>query len=151
MTSPNPEPQAESPTSDCYLESCALTATGAQKDVNEDSLLNLCEYGIFCIAGGIGGGDNGKKASELVAQGIEQQCWDTSFDSEEVLITTLNEAVSRAKVRIQRFAKSKKLEGVGSTLAILHLNPMKGSAFIMHAGDCRVYRFRKKTLTQLNR
>ena len=151
MASSSPETAAESPTSDCYLESCAVSAAGAKKDVSEDSILNLSEYGIFCIAGGIGGGSAGKKASTFVAEGIEQQCWDTSFDSEEVLITTLKEAVSRAKVRIQRFARSQNLDGVGATVVILHLNPMKGTAFILYAGDCRVYQLRDKTLTQLTK
>ena len=142
-------PIAESPTSNCYLESSALSAAGHQKAKNEDSILDLTEYGIYCVADGIGGETAGKTASEYLTEGIKQQCWDTSFDSEKMLITTLKEAVSRANVRIRRFARSNDLEGVGSTVAILHLNPLKGSAVIMHAGDSRVYRLRKKKLAQL--
>ena len=143
------EPVLQSATSDCYLESYTLTTIGSDKQHNEDSTLDLSEYGIFCVADGMGGSNAGKTASEYVTEAIKQQCWDTSFDNEQALIATVKEAISRSRIRIQRFAASNNLEGVGSTVAMLHLNPMKGSAFVLHAGDTRVYRLRDRTLTQL--
>ena len=148
MKSPNQTPDVVEPTT-FYLESYAVTVAGSQKQQNKVSTLDLSEYGLFCIADGMGEGTAAKTASEYVIDTIKEQCWDTSLDSEKKLLSTLKESISRAKIRIQRFSRSNDLEGVGSTITILHINPIRNSAFILYAGNTRVYRFRDKTLTQL--
>ena len=87
-----------------------------------------------------------KKASELVVDSIMELCWDTKLVNEKTIVKTIKEAISRAKVKIKRFAKSNEIENMGATLAILYLNPQGNVAHVLHAGDCRIYRWRQGEL-----
>ena len=133
------------------LESCALTCPGRGKSCNEDTTLEMCEHGIFGIADGMGGPMGGKMASEEVVNSIRERCSKISLDNEIKVMATISEAIVRAKVKIQQFAKKNGLEGIGSTIAILRLNVSNNSAYIVHAGDSRVYRLRERKLVKLTR
>ena len=132
-----------------FLESCIFTRTGHNKDSNEDTILDMGNHGIFGVADGIGGPVGGREASRLVMSSIWERCENLSFDNEIKVMAAINEAIVRAKVKIQQFARAEGLEGVGTTIAILRLNLDNNSAYIVHAGDSRVYRLRDGKVAQL--
>ena len=138
-------------TSNFFLESCVLTRKGRHKDCSEDSTLEMCEQGIFGVADGTGGSEGGRIASEEVINSIRERVSNISFENEIKVMAAINEAIVRAKVKIQQFSRKKGLENVGTTIVILRLNVENNSAYIMHAGDSRVYRLRNGGLVQLTR
>jgi len=132
-----------------YLESAASTVNSSGELNGGSSALNLGEYGIFCVADGAGDPIGGKKASEEIVEAIKQKFWDTKFEDEMGVLATVKEALGRAKIKIIRIAQNYQMGKIGASVAILHVNPIKNSAFIIHAGNSRVYRFRDGSLVKL--
>ena len=114
-------------------------------------MLEMRDYGIFGVAHALGEIADGNEAGKAVIDSIQERCSGVSLDNEIKVMAVINEAIVRAKVKIKQLARKKGTEGVGATVAILRLNPINGSAYIVHAGDSRVYRLRNETLVQLTR
>lgn len=103
---------------------------------NEDSYLDLPEYGIFAVADGVGGAQAGDVASqmavEILAEAFANQA--PNADAEE----TMKAALERANGAIfQMAADLPQLSSMATTIAALHIN--ENIATIGHVGDSRVY------------
>ncbi|MCE9614488.1 MAG: protein phosphatase 2C domain-containing protein [Lentisphaerae bacterium] len=125
---------------------------GLKRRANEDSALQLCDYGVFCVADGMGGGQAGDQASKAVVDAIRSR-----FKTSEPARRTLDEkaldtnaAVAEAHSWIKRFAEERDFASMGSTVVAALLDERTpAEARILHAGDSRCYRLRQGQLAQL--
>lgn len=131
------------------------TDPGRVKPVNEDALLMLPEFGIFCVADGMGGHEGGREASNLLVDTLQGQF--QRDPSSEALgtrfplyVMRICQAVRQANRWIQDFARSRGFPNAGATfvcLAFSEAHPEQ--ALLFHAGDSRAYRLRGTDLLQL--
>jgi len=105
---------------------------------NEDSFVELRQYGVFAVADGVGGANAGDFASqmaiELVTEAVSNQGIDT--DPEQLF----RMAIEHANRSIHQMASDlPQLSSMATTIVALHL---KGNiATVAHVGDSRIYRF----------
>jgi PPM family protein phosphatase len=123
---------------------CAgVSDVGRRRKNNEDRFFCLEVHGIFCVADGIGGSDEGEIASRMLEDSFREIFAPhdgkvLSLSSKQVL---LQKAVHDAAARISRRARERHLsKGCGTTLAALLMDAANpGRAVAAHAGDSRVY------------
>jgi len=118
--------------------SAAVTDRGLseKRPQNEDSYLELSEYGVFAVADGVGGAQAGDVASqmavEILAEAFTNQT--PNADAEE----TMKAALERANGAIFQMATDlPQLSSMATTVAALHVK--ENIATIGHVGDSRVY------------
>ena len=140
-----------------YLCHAALTDVGRRRKNNEDSFGVFPGIGVFCVADGMGGGDDGEGASAAVVRAIEVYAENNrppenvAFSSKEV-VPAIGEAVSGASKWIFDRAAARGLKGCGSTFVGVCFDATKPSeAKAMHAGDSRLYRIRGKSIKQITK
>ncbi len=104
---------------------------------------------VFCVADGMGGGEGGGKASEMVRKEISKAARGHVEFSERTRL--VDEAVRRADTAVREYASSHAFSQMGSTAAVLVLDPDGGRAAVGNIGDSRVYRLRAGSLVQLTR
>jgi serine/threonine protein phosphatase PrpC len=122
------------------IESAAVTDRGLNQSRlhNEDSYLDLPEFGIFAVADGVGGAQAGEVASQMAIETLSDAFGNMpdTADSEDVMraaVSKANEAIFEMASQLSELAK------MATTIAALHI---KGDvATIGHVGDSRVYRF----------
>ncbi|MFK7994206.1 MAG: PP2C family serine/threonine-protein phosphatase [Granulosicoccus sp.] len=121
--------------------SCAETNLGHVRKVNEDSFLDAREQSLWVVADGMGGHSRGDRASQSIVEALQSfKAGNTALDSVEDLLNRLSEANSACR----RLAEGKVM---GSTVAALYIHA--NSAFVLWAGDSRIYRLRNSEFTQL--
>lgn len=126
------------------LKAVCVTAseTGLVRKDNQDSVFVDRVKTVFCVADGMGGGSEGATASRFVCEEI----------GEAVVAKTLAErmeavaaAVAAANDRIRAYARERDFKQMGSTVAVLLLDPSDSRrAAICHVGDSRIYRIRNR-------
>ena len=130
------------------------TDRGRRREHNEDAYsIRHGARGGFVVADGLGGYAGGEVASQLACESIDNSLPailnGISHDTETQNVeTTVLNAMGRANESVRDEAKKNvALTGMGCTLlaAILHTT----HATIGQVGDCRAYRWRTGTLTQL--
>lgn len=110
-----------------------------RRPINEDRGLALTDRGIFVVCDGIGGHSSGEVASQLAVDTIEEALEHFTGDDVESL---LEDAVRYANRDIfEASLATDEYFGMGTTIALLHVDAARGRAVIGHAGDSRVYRF----------
>jgi protein phosphatase len=137
-----------------HVAFAAHTDIGRKRQRNEDAILALPEYGVFCVADGMGGIQGGEMASRAVVDALRQTLVrrddrDATLESTRAQITRAIEEAGRA---IRREAAERGFRGAGTTAVVLALDardPARAAAF--HAGDSRLYRFRGGILDQITR
>ena len=119
---------------------------GRVRDVNQDnySCCVCCDsVGWAVVCDGMGGANGGNIASEIAINSIKEQferniSSNTTPNSIKMIMTS---AVAAANSLIYSKAqKNKELEGMGTTLVCVVVKDR--IAYIMHAGDSRLYRVR---------
>ena len=140
-----------------HLRHAALTDVGRKRKNNEDSFGEFPGIGVFCVADGMGGGDDGEVASAAVIRAVEMYAERTpppkneAYPSEDV-VHAVCAAVSGASKWIYDRATSRELKGCGSTFVGVCFDAAKPSeAKAMHAGDSRLYRIRGKSIRQITK
>lgn len=121
--------------------SVAASELGRVRFSNEDAMLELSEHKLWAVADGLGGLSRGDYASKAVVQALQ------AFERRPTMranIEAIESCLEAANTRCQTAFKHKKL---GSTVAACFAIG-RYVAFIW-AGDSRVYRLRKGTLTQM--
>lgn len=116
---------------------------------NEDSYFSDSAKTLFCVADGMGGGQEGETASRIVCEEMEKV--DIRGDFVERL-ERLELAIAKADNRIREIARVSGYDQMGSTASVLvidHEYPAR--AAIHYLGDTRVYRLRENSLEQLTR
>jgi len=138
-----------------HLHTAALSDVGKKRRNNEDSFGCFPAVGVFCVADGMGGGDDGEIASGATVQSVERIVPDlvppagAAFSSRCVADAVI-QSVNRASRWIFRRAQAKRLKGCGSTFVGLCLDASNPHvAVAVHAGDSRLYRLRDGGIRQL--
>jgi PPM family protein phosphatase len=137
-----------------YLTSTELSDIGRKRSRNEDAVTRIPEYGVFCLADGMGGGDAGDEASqrtvEGVADGLRTHLAGRTAATGDTKCRVVRREVNLASQWIHQRSQERGRGVSGSTVVTLVFDPVKPSAaFVLHAGDSRLYRFRKNALAQI--
>lgn len=119
-------------------KAAACSDIGVSRKHNEDAFVCLSECGLFVVADGMGGLDNGDRASNLACSVIKRLILEGSDLAEAV-----KAARSALKLACSRLAKSK----MDTTILALHVK--NNRAEMIWAGDSRLYRLSEKGLQQL--
>ena len=132
------------------------TDVGRRRKNNEDSHGEWPEQGVFCVADGMGGAQDGEVASRAVVESLSGLIPRLSkFNppvSQPDRVRAVAAGVDAASAWIKSYADSQGKKGCGSTFVGVALDPADGSrATALHAGDSRVYRVRGKKIVQITR
>ncbi len=128
---------------------------------NEDSLLalqntrflrgNACPVGLFVVADGMGGHENGQEASNLVTQSLSKSVMPTVIygPTDDNYAELLAEGVHHANLEVYQRNRQASVDMGTTIVAALVINT---TAYIVSAGDSRVYLYRASSgLTQITR
>ena len=140
-----------------HLRSAALSDVGKVRAQNEDAFGAFPGYGVFCVADGMGGGRDGALASSTIVRFLGNfltsypPLHDAAYAMDEML-DGVRQTVNEASDWIFRRTKAQGGGMCGSTFVGLCFNGgFPQSAFALHAGDSRLYRFRDGVLEQQTR
>ncbi len=125
--------------------SAGRTDVGCTRQVNEDSLANLPERGLFVVADGLGGHVAGSRASKI---GVTSFC--DALDDHPPMDRTsaIRRAARLANGEIREVARqAPDLEGMGTTLVAVWID--RAMAILVNVGDSRVYLLRGGVLHRL--
>ncbi len=125
------------------------TDRGRSRDRNEDALLQRPARGLAAVADGMGGHAAGDIASRIAIDVVDDR---SAHLPEGDTAGYLRDTVAEAHEAILRAAHADpELEGMGTTLTLLRLQPDGKKGVIAHVGDSRAYRWRGGALEQLTR
>lgn len=124
------------------------THVGKVRQENEDSHCDLPESGIWLVADGMGGHNNGRFASSTIVEQVRAELPGTGVaGSLEDRCSTLATAIFRANAHIHE--RGKATGQTGSTVVSLVLD---GASFaVLWAGDSRAYLVREGRMIMLTR
>lgn len=134
-----------------------LTDVGKIRTRNEDSLSVIPELGVAVVADGMGGHPGGnvasKIAAETAAQVLEAELQgSTNGDRRQRMGEVMTRSVLRAHEEIRAHSRQEpELEGMGTTITALAVDPDSDAFVLGHVGDSRAYLYRGGSLTQLTR
>jgi serine/threonine protein phosphatase PrpC len=123
----------------------ARTDQGRVRANNEDSFCERSEDGLWAVADGMGGHENGEWASAEVAQAMAQVHLPARFEDACQIIAS---ALHRANARIWEEASDRGIQ-MGSTVVVLYLRERQFAVFWV--GDSRAYLLRGGALHRLTR
>ncbi len=128
------------------FETGVATHAGRVRERNEDLYFVRPDTGVFAVADGMGGHEDGALASALVIDGLRSI---GSPASAPDLLARLEDRMLKANRRLKEIARERDRAAIGSTLAVV-------LAFAPHyacvwSGDSRVYLVRGGHITQLSR
>jgi len=129
----------ESVTGVTQLTSAAVTDRGLNESRphNEDSYIELPQYGLFAVADGVGGAQAGEVASQMAVEILGEAFINVqeNADPEE----TMRIALERANEAIYQMSRDlPQLSSMATTVAAVQISG--DLATIAHVGDSRVYR-----------
>ena len=140
-----------------HIKYAGLSDVGRKRKNNEDSYGLFPEIGVFCVADGMGGGDDGEVASAATIRAIEMFSKVSPLPpkagfSKDSMIAGLRSAVNSASSWILKRAQEKGLKGCGSTFVGVLFDPCcPDTAVALHAGDSRLYRIRGRSIQQITK
>lgn len=138
-----------------FITTAEKSDVGLRRKNNEDSMISLPEYGVYCVADGMGGVQDGEVASQAVVDTLEES-FVTGADSAYAVTAKASamlviRALNKASQWVERRSQERGIQGCGSTaIAIVFDRVMPEKAIVLHVGDSRAYRFRNKKLVQLS-
>lgn len=126
---------------------CAVISdVGKKRDMNQDALYTIWNnnWGLFVLADGMGGTNEGDRASNEIADAYRSWAESMSEEIEEMelgeLLTSLKTVLSEANDKIKK--ETKQGETCGSTVVILLVK--EDFYMILSAGDSRIYEVSEK-------
>jgi len=139
-----------------FVKSAELSDVGKKRKRNEDSVLRVESHGVFCVADGMGGADAGDIASSAtvreIGEGLKRHTDNESVASSAAKCRIVCESLCTANEWIKERSSQRGRGMSGSTVAVLVLDAITPDMGVcIHAGDSRVYRFRKNQLEQITR
>lgn len=140
-----------------HLVFAARSEIGLKRKNNEDAYGAFPLHGIWCVADGMGGGDDGEIASAAVVQAIDGFCKEYPMPSEGAysaweISRGVTAAVNSASSWVFRRAQARRLKGCGSTFVGVVFDATRpADALVLHAGDSRLYRIRGKEIRQITK
>ena len=126
------------------IEHAALTHEGRVRTNNEDAFCVRADEGLFLVADGMGGHENGEWASAAIAAAFRDARLPADFDGASQAVAT---ALHRANEVIFAEAQSRGLQ-MGSTAVALLVR--EGRFAILWVGDSRAYLRRDGQLIQMS-
>ena len=134
---------------------CGKSDIGRKRKNNEDNFGMFPALGVWLVADGMGGGDDGEVASAAVVREVDafvSACPqpETGAYAAEDVVKGVESAVNKASDWIFRRTREKHLASCGSTVvgcALDAVNP--GQVIAFHAGDSRLYRLRGRGIKQI--
>ncbi len=130
------------------FEVASMSACGLVRLENQDALLVDTKSKVFAVMDGMGGGDAGREASQLLRTALSQAVMKAHHF--EACLKAFDRAIQTSHTRIHEIVVKEKYRQMGTTCTLLAFEPETGrEAVIKHIGDSRVYRFRKGELTCL--
>lgn len=140
-----------------HLAFAVRSEVGLKRPNNEDSYGSFPSYGVWCVADGMGGGDDGEIASAATVQELERLFSANpmpkggAFTGADVADAVVD-AVNSASEWIFQRAKERKRRGCGSTfVGVVFDATCPKEALALHAGDSRLYRIRDRTIRQITK
>lgn len=122
--------------------SASKSHVGIVREVNEDSCLELPDAGVWLVADGMGGHEEGAFASRLIAESLAQ------VGMHSRLSKLVDDVEDRLRaVHGQLVDRGGEHSVVGSTVAAMVI--MQQHSVCLWVGDSRVYRLRESNLEQL--
>lgn len=140
-----------------HLKHAALSDVGKKRKNNEDAFGVFPDAGVFCVADGMGGGDDGEIASAAVVRAVEGLAARVKPDESGGVCARdvgdeLTRALSGASAWICNRAHERKLNGCGSTFVGVVFDPTDpAQALAVHAGDSRLYLLHGRSIRQITR
>ena len=126
-------------------KSVAYTDVGAVRKVNEDSILNTPEKGLWAVADGMGGHSAGDVASRMIVESLEKL---PCLEKLSAMVNLIDDNVVAVNEALLNMAGVQGKRTIGSTVVVL---VARGTyAVCLWAGDSRLYRLRKGVLEQLS-
>ena len=123
--------------------SCTVSETGLVREDNQDHVFVDEGRMVYCVADGMGGGSEGRLASEMVCRDLKMLVG-ASGDGFKSRVAAVQKAVEEANSAIYSYAADKGAAVMGSTAAVLVLDPDNPRhAAVCTVGDSRVYRIRR--------
>ena len=138
-----------------HIRFAAKSDIGRKRKNNEDAFGAFPAFGIFCVADGMGGGDDGEVASAATVREVERFCESHSLPPQltytrDDIISGIRVSVNTASAWIFRRTKERGLKGCGSTFVGVVFDASRpDQAVALHAGDSRLYRIRGRTIQQV--
>ncbi len=140
-----------------HVTFAAISDIGRKRKNNEDACGAFPSFGLWVVADGMGGGDDGEGASAAPVQAMadfvkkypppDGGAWNV-----DDLVSGIERAVCDASAWIYSRAKEKHLKGCGATFVALLLDASHpGEGIALHAGDSRLYRIRGKGIQQITK
>ncbi|MBX2886325.1 MAG: protein phosphatase 2C domain-containing protein [Granulosicoccus sp.] len=121
--------------------SCAYTAVGHVRKINEDAFLDAQEQGLWAVADGMGGHSRGDRASQSIIDALQ------NFKAGPTAIDSVNDLMARLSIANDECRNLANGQVMGSTVATLYLSGNK--AHLLWAGDSRIYLLRGEEFIQL--
>jgi protein phosphatase len=136
-----------------------MTDMGKTRNRNEDSFFLLPDVGVAVVADGMGGHPSGNVASRIAAETAARALGKElalgpppGLDAATRLSVTMRRAVIRAHHAIRAEGeRDPELDGMGTTLTAIALDPRSDLFVLGHVGDSRAYQYRNGRLLQLTR
>lgn len=117
--------------------STSCTDVGAVRKVNEDSMLDRPERGLWAVADGMGGHSAGDRASQLVVARLEALAMP---DDLVAAINQVDDVLVRSNTELRELAETEHKRTIGCTAAAMVARGRHVAC--LWAGDSRVYRHR---------
>lgn len=129
-----------------YVDASCFSHTGKVRKNNEDSFLCMKDFGLFAVSDGMGGGNAGEIASQMIVSHLKSSM-ETASDIPGEREGDIIRAANQANFLINDFALEHHYSSMGATLVTMLLNPWHPElATVFHAGDSRLYRIRNNHL-----
>ena len=140
-----------------FIRFSARTDVGRKRKNNEDAYGVFPNAGVFCVADGMGGGDDGEIASAAVVKAVEDAVRHLAPDGDGAyaaadVADSVESGLAKASKWIFNRAADKKLSGCGSTFVGVVFDAVRpGTALALHAGDSRLYLLHGRSIRQITR
>ena len=121
---------------------------GLVRKENQDHVVADPKALVFCVADGMGGGEAGGEASDIVCRNVSAVLHDYASFADRVRL--VDDAIHRADGEIRAISAAAGYRQMGSTAAVL-VSDGRRIAAVGNVGDSRVYRMRAGKLQQLTR
>ena len=122
----------------------ACTHVGRVRTVNEDSLLDRSDIGMWVIADGMGGHAAGDVASRLLVDTLGQLQTPASLSA---FVDEVEDRILDVNARLRKMGAQQRRRTIGTTVAALLV--FQRFAVTLWAGDSRVYLYRDGRLARL--
>jgi len=125
------------------VRSVWMSEVGSVRGENQDKVFVDESHRVYCVADGMGGGEEGSLASELVVRNLKMMLA-ASGNGFKDRVAAVEKALIEANAAIYAYAREHGYEVMGSTAAVLVLDPdnLRHMA-VCNVGDTRVYRIRR--------